>query len=591
MIYLSYKVKLILAMVLLILVVTASSLFFSTQSVERYYGEFLEKQFQQLSQSFVQDQQNRIARFSQSLAEATSNPRLTAAFEIGYTDGYDRFYYDLSTQLQPLLQRSEYAGSRDAPFFRFIDYEQQYLEPPESADSYLGIPAPVPEPELKSILSPFSTEVDEPVEAKKGYLRLNTTEGMKLFETWVFPTFDGSGLFMGDLVFIQRWNPQSLHQEGSAVRSGIYFNNQFFGPQEEELEAGKVEAFLAENMSLQSRKRASVDLSMDSEDYTIFVTRLPTHAAFGNPFQVTLFSLQEEKRILSRIQQTLLTVSGVVLVIGLLFSLFFGQRLSRRILDLVAGTRAIQEGDFETRIQVRGNDEVSRLGESFNQMSQDLALKEKYRSVLEKVTDASVANQLTSGSIELGGEERTVTILFCDIRGFTPLSRSISAPEIVELLNEHMTGLTEVVHKYHGVVDKFVGDEIMVLFGAPKSFGNDAELAVRCGMEMLGARKTMNTRKAKPIEVGIGIATGTVVAGCMGSEDRLNYTVIGNCVNLAARLCGIAPPGQLYLDGDTAAQVEDIELAETQPIQLKGFTARVPVFTPKLQHPTVASRK
>lgn len=396
---------------------------------------------------------------------------------------------------------------------------------------------------------------------------------------------------MGDLVFAQPWNPNNLHQEGRAVRSGIFLDGNFFGPQWEDLDPNSIESYLKNNMSTEARKRASVDLSTDSEDYSIFATELPTHSAFGNPYQVTLFSLQEEKLILSRIQQTLLTVSGVVLVIGLIFSLIFGQRLSRRIMDLVAGTRAIQEGNFDSQIQVRGNDEVSRLGESFNQMSQDLALKEKYRSVLEKVTDASIANQLTSGSIELGGEERTVSILFCDIRQFTPLSRSATAPEIVELLNEHMTGLTKIIHKYHGVVDKFVGDEIMVLFGAPKSFGNDAELAVQCGMEMLQVRNAMNVTAQRPVEVGIGIATGTVVAGCMGSEDRLNYTVIGNCVNLAARLCSIAPAGQLYIDSKTAEQLSDIPLLETEPIQLKGYTSRVPVFTPKLESPALSSPK
>lgn len=131
-------------MVTLILVVTASSLYFSTQSVERYYAQFLEKQFQQLSQNFVQDQDNRIARFSQNLAEATNNPRLTAAFEIGYTDGYDRFYYDLANELQPLLQRSEIPGSTAAPFFRFIDFEQHYLPPPDSSRSISAFPRRFP---------------------------------------------------------------------------------------------------------------------------------------------------------------------------------------------------------------------------------------------------------------------------------------------------------------------------------------------------------------------------------------------------------------------------------------------------------------
>ncbi len=576
---LSYKVKLILAMTTLILVVTGSSLIFSTRSVERYYAQLIERQFGELSQAYLQDQQDRLARFARSLSEATVNPRLTAAFEIGFSDGFDRFYYDLSNELQPLLQRDLSGPVSSAPFFRFIDFEGNYLMPPDSAANYLGIPAPVSEDWLADTFSPFATPPDRLAETKSGFFILPTNEGEVLYESWIFPTFDGGGLFMGDLVYLQPWNAGGFQQEGSGTRSGIFFEDRFFGPSWDNLPSGDVEAYLQRNFSSDKRRTTSFNLSTNAEGFTIFLSELPTYEAFGPSYQVTLFSLLEEKRILARIQQTLLTVSGTVLAIGLVFALLFGQRFSRRIFNLVGETRAIAAGNFDQRIDVKGGDEISVLGESFNRMAEDLALKEKYRSVLEKVTDASVAEQLTSGSIELGGEEREVSILFCDIRQFTPLTRSKSASQIVDLLNQHMTALTRVVHQHHGVVDKFIGDEIMALFGAPKAFGKDPELAVRCAIEMLRVREKLNRGSTAPIQIGIGIATGTVVAGCMGSEDRLNYTVIGNCVNLAARLCSNAPPGCLYTDPDTATRASGIAFVEAAPIQLKGYSHRIPVFT------------
>mgnify|MGYP006268091727 CR=1 FL=1 len=579
MIRISYKVKLILAMTILILVVTGSSLYFSTRSVERYYAQLIERQFTELSQAYLQDQQNRLNRFARSLSEATVNPRLTAAFEIGFSDGFDRFYYDLSNELQPLLQRDIAGPASPVPFFRFIDFEGNYLTPPDSASNYLGIPAPVSEEWLAETFSPFATLPEQLAETKAGFFTLPTPDGESLYEVWIFPTFDGGGLFKGDLVFLQPWDAKSFQQEGSPTRSGIYFEDRFFGPTWENLPASDVEAYLRRNFSRDKQRTTSFNLATNAEGFTVFLSALPTYEGFSPSYQVTLFSLSEERRILARIQRTLLTVSGFVLAIGLLFALLFGQRFSRRIFNLVSGTRAIAAGNFDGRIEVKGGDEISVLGESFNRMAEDLALKEKYRSVLEKVTDASVAEQLTSGSIELGGEEREVSILFCDIRQFTPLTRSNSASEIVDLLNQHMTALTRVVHQHHGVVDKFVGDEIMALFGAPKAFGNDPELAVRCGIEMLRVREELNRGNPHALQIGIGIATGKVVAGCMGSEDRLNYTVIGNCVNLASRLCSNAPPGCLYTDPDTAACVSGIAFVEATPIQLKGYSHRVPVFT------------
>src|SRR6185503_18741877 len=144
------------------------------------------------------------------------------------------------------------------------------------------------------------------------------------------------------------------------------------------------------------------------------------------------------------------------------------------------------------RVKPRTADEIGRLGEAFNEMAEGLQLKEKYRGVLDKVVSPEVAEELLSGKIDLGGELRSVTVLFCDIRGFTKMTEGMKPHDVLDLLNRHMTAMTEIVRRHGGIVDKFVGDELMAVFGAPKSTVNDACAAVRAANEMRVARTQLN---------------------------------------------------------------------------------------------------
>jgi class 3 adenylate cyclase len=221
-------------------------------------------------------------------------------------------------------------------------------------------------------------------------------------------------------------------------------------------------------------------------------------------------------------------------------------------------------------------DELGKVAHSFNDMAAGLALQEKYRSVLNAVADRTVAERLIDNPGALGGELRQVTMLFCDIRGFTALTERMPPHEVIELLNDHMTALTEVAYAFSGTVDKFVGDLIMVLFGAPEGTQEDTVRAVKCAQAMQSRRHEMNATARHPLEIGIGLATGTVVAGCMGSDKRLSYTVLGHQVNLASRLCSIAQAGEIIADETTVAALDGgIHATPLPPMQLKGFSEPV----------------
>jgi class 3 adenylate cyclase len=260
-------------------------------------------------------------------------------------------------------------------------------------------------------------------------------------------------------------------------------------------------------------------------------------------------------------------------------SLALAHGLSVPIRELVGATEQIGEGNFTVRVPVRSQDELGRLAKSFNEMAADLALKEKYHSILHTIADKDVAQQLIEGKIALGGELRETTVMFCDIRGFTAMTQNMNPAEVIALLNEHMTVLTKVVTEHHGVVDKFIGDSIMALFGAPKNYGDDTLNAVRCAQQMMAERAKLNETSRYQLQMGIGLATGQVLAGNMGSADRSNYTVLGERVNLAARLCSVAGRGEIVIGPTTREQLgERITVEQMDPMQLKGFSDNIVAY-------------
>jgi adenylate cyclase len=199
------------------------------------------------------------------------------------------------------------------------------------------------------------------------------------------------------------------------------------------------------------------------------------------------------------------------------------------------------------------------------------------RERFQRLLSPAIAEQVISGKVEVkkGGELRETTILFTDIRGFTTMSESRSAQDVVDMLNEYFELMVEIIFKYEGTLDKFVGDEIMALYGAPVTHGDDPYRAIKTGLEMLEVLEQFNqTRVAdgeEPLEVGIGINTGEVVAGYLGSSKALEYTVVGDVVNTGNRLCSIAKAGEIIISEHTYGQVKNyFELEELPPTQVKG---------------------
>ncbi|NGX39994.1 MAG: Adenylate cyclase 2 [Chlamydiae bacterium] len=276
----------------------------------------------------------------------------------------------------------------------------------------------------------------------------------------------------------------------------------------------------------------------------------------------------------------------IIAVIALFFVLILLQRVAKRITKPITAlarvTKDVASGRLEgielPSMPPGRHDEISTLCTSFEKMVTGLKEKEKVKGVLNKVVSPEIAEEIMKGSIHLGGEERRVSVLFADIRQFTQMTANLAPAEVIEMLNTCMTKISHVIDEYGGVIDKYVGDEVMALFGAPIEKEDSALRAVLCGLAIQKELHAWNAEREKegkpPVEMGVGIHTGIVLAGNMGAENRLNYTVIGNNVNLAARLCGMAERGEVLISKDVLDRPhvrENIEVKELPPKEIKGY--------------------
>jgi class 3 adenylate cyclase len=197
---------------------------------------------------------------------------------------------------------------------------------------------------------------------------------------------------------------------------------------------------------------------------------------------------------------------------------------------------------------VTSKDEISEMSLAFNDLVGQLEEKAGLRSILDRSVSSAVADKLLAEGLTLSGEMREITALFADIRGFTSLVESRPAKAVVQMLNEYFGAFIPRVQRHGGVVDKLIGDEIFAVFGAPVDLEDDAIAAVRAALDMREALEEVNrsrvARGDPPITFGVGMNSGSAVAGGLGSDTHLEYTVVGNAVNIAARLCSEAEAGQ-----------------------------------------------
>ena len=275
----------------------------------------------------------------------------------------------------------------------------------------------------------------------------------------------------------------------------------------------------------------------------LFIGILPPSLLVSLSWQRTqlLLSAPNPTTVLAnlRLLQIFILSVGVITSIGL--AVFTTRSITEPLDVLRKAMGRVKRNDLDTRIPVTTNDELGYLGENFNQMVSGLRQKEMLRDLLNIYVSPEVAQEALTHGTKLGGELIECTVLFSDIRGFTSISETLPPDELMFLLNRYMSMMVEVIVSNGGMVNKFGGDSLLAIFGTPLNPAeNHAAQAVLSARAMFKALDIFNQEEEDSplIQIGVGIATGKVVAGNIGGRERIEYTVIGDTVNLASRLEG-----------------------------------------------------
>lgn len=278
---------------------------------------------------------------------------------------------------------------------------------------------------------------------------------------------------------------------------------------------------------------------------------------------------------------------GVVALLALLLAVALGRGITRPVRALTLGAHQVMHGVLDdAKVAVRAQDELGTLAYAFNSMVQGLRERRREHEIFGRVLSPEVREKLLSGQLQLGGELRRVAVLFSDIRGFSGLAERAGPHELVSLLNEYLTEMTAAVAPFGGYVNNFIGDAIVVVFGAPADGGDIERRAACAALAMRERLAALNERRRArgeaALQAGIGVSTGVAVAGQIGSPERMQYTVIGDAVNVAARLEGLTkelPEYPILINAATAAPLQaELPLKDLGPRKVKGRSEPVEVF-------------
>ncbi|OQA30800.1 MAG: Adenylate cyclase 1 [Betaproteobacteria bacterium ADurb.Bin341] len=292
-------------------------------------------------------------------------------------------------------------------------------------------------------------------------------------------------------------------------------------------------------------------------------------------------------------QKTLIVLLSLFALFSAAAAAYLGRRWIGQPVDaLRRAAGRIEQGDFDTRLQLKQSAEFAQLGTAFNYMVASLKERERERDMFGRVVSPEVREKLLSGQLQLGGETCWVSVVFSDIRGFSTLSERMTPQEVVSLLNEYLAEMSEAIKPWGGYINNFIGDAIVVVFGAPVAHEEIEWRAVAAAMSMRERLNRLNQRRRERGEVeissGIGISTGEAVAGQIGSFERLLYTVIGDAVNLAARLETMTKdfPGNPILMNAQTAEVlkgrEGLRLVDRGPMPIRGRANPIEVYSLEL---------
>lgn len=319
----------------------------------------------------------------------------------------------------------------------------------------------------------------------------------------------------------------------------------------------------------------TIESEIMDENWLFYITYMNENQESGDikGYYIVAQSLTKEMAPVIQLRYLILSIGMVVAVLAFFIGYLLTKRITNPIQDLIAGINRIERGDYQTPVQVSSKDEIGVLTNTFNNLVTNLRERLQMLKFVSEATLDAIKN--TMSDIELGGKREDITVFFSDIRGFTKWSEKRTPEQVIDMINTLLRFQADIIKAHNGDIDKFVGDEVVAVFRGE----NKEQHAVNAAIEIQKKGAEILEQYKGEIAIGIGINTGEVVMGAMGSDHRMDYTVLGNHVNLGARLCSAAKPYQILITLAIAECLERrIEIEPLEAIRVKGIEEPVPIF-------------
>jgi adenylate cyclase len=294
----------------------------------------------------------------------------------------------------------------------------------------------------------------------------------------------------------------------------------------------------------------------------------------------------EAEQVLANLHPAMVSQSLVFMAVGIWLTFLVSHNLTQPLREIIQVLRSVRSGVFDKKIRVTSNDEIGYTGDVINEMNEGLIERDFIKTTFGKYVSQEIRDEILAGRIPLDGEMKTVTVLFADLRNYTPMVEKTAPKEVVKLLNGYFKEMDEAIRSHHGLVLQYIGDEIEAVFGAPVYREDHPSLAVQAALEMEKRLRDFNKevegRGFPPLAHGIGIHTGEVVAANIGSPDRLSYTLVGDTVNLASRVQDLNKEmgTEILITEATRAGLRETLSPKALPaVRVKGKAQEIQIYT------------
>jgi adenylate cyclase len=349
------------------------------------------------------------------------------------------------------------------------------------------------------------------------------------------------------------------------------------------------------DVSMINQERKEYLAYLDSQDL-LSVIEHENNTEYLNAIPVTIERDGETKRVniglaevkfshamiqaaLNRSKRVVFLITSGALILGILLASLFSKRLSANIINLAGAVREIGKGNLDVQIDIPSRDEIGLLAEEVNRMVQSLRENIQMKKYVSPLAVDMIETQSERGTEVPSMEKREIAVLFSDIRGFTSLSESLEPENLVDVINVYLDLQSKHIEENGGIIDKFAGDEVMAIFQGEAAPDDSLTAAVNIQRGVIEINQRRRREKKESLTVGIGINFGEAMLGSMGPSSRMDYTAIGDVVNLASKLCSFARSGHIVVTKNVIQRLNgSFSVVKMDPAKLSGRQKSVPIY-------------